>query len=85
MLKVCIPYDWQFIWMIVEGYESIAQISRLFGVGDELGEDAILGRLEGMNDVIKQVNREFKDPDMTTFVCVCILEFLSLYETKIGA
>jgi arsenite/tail-anchored protein-transporting ATPase len=34
----------------------------LFGLGDELNEDAMLGRLEGMKDVIEQVNRQFKDP-----------------------
>lgn len=37
-------------------------MGRLFGVGDEFGEDAILGRLEGMKDLIQQVNRQFKDP-----------------------
>ncbi|XVE77044.1 hypothetical protein DITRI_Ditri13aG0030400 [Diplodiscus trichospermus] len=60
----------------------LSQMTRLFGIDDEFGEDAILGRLEGMKEVIEEVNKQFKDPDLTTFVCVCIPEFLSLYETE---
>ena len=37
-------------------------MTRLFGVDDEFGEDAILGKLEGMKEVIEQVNKQFKDP-----------------------
>lgn len=38
------------------------QMTRLFGVDDDFGEDAVLGKLEGMKDVIEQVNKQFKDP-----------------------
>lgn len=37
-------------------------MTRLFGIDDEFGEDALLRRLEGMKDVIERVNKQFKDP-----------------------
>lgn len=42
-------------------------MTRMFGVDDDFGEDAILGKLEGMKDVIEKVNQQFRDPVRFSF------------------
>lgn len=44
--------------------------------------EAMLTKFEDIVAVVKQINSQFKDPERTTFVCVCIPEFLSLFETE---
>lgn len=60
----------------------IGQATAMMGDNPGATQDAILGRLEETRTVINKVNDMFQDPSMTTFVCVCIPEFLSIYETE---
>jgi len=56
-----------------------AQLSSMFNIGDE---EQMTNKMEATKKVIQEVNSQFKNPDLTSFICVCIPEFLSLYETE---
>jgi arsenite/tail-anchored protein-transporting ATPase len=49
---------------------------------DGLNEDSILEKLDEVKSTVDAVQRRIHDPNETTFVCVCIPEFLSLFETE---
>lgn len=57
------------------------QMTAMMG-GEAGSQEDMFAKLESMREVITEVNTQFKDPEKTTFVCVCISEFLSLYETE---
>jgi len=58
------------------------QFSSVFGIGNGLDVEGMATKLENMKTIIEEANKQFKDPELTTFVCVCIPEFLSVYETE---
>jgi len=81
----------QFPTVLEKALSKVSQLSGRFGPmlngllgasGGPGGIDEIMGKLEGMREMIGEVSKQFKDPELTTFVCVCIPEFLSLYETE---
>jgi anion-transporting ArsA/GET3 family ATPase len=57
-------------------------MSGMLGLQNPGEQGDITSKLESMKSVVTEVNRQFQDADKTTFVCVCISEFLSLYETE---
>ncbi|KAI1608965.1 arsenite-transporting ATPase [Exophiala viscosa] len=84
----------QFPTVLEKALAKISQLSTQFGpmlqtvIGARGGLpgggslDELTQKLEALRETIAEVNTQFKNPDMTTFVCVCIAEFLSLYETE---
>ena len=84
----------QFPTVLEKALGKLSQLSRQFGpmlnsmIGARGGlpngqsMDDLLAKMESLRETISEVNSQFKNADLTTFVCVCIAEFLSLYETE---
>ena len=84
----------QFPTVMEKALAKLSQLSQQFGpmLNSFLGGggrlpngqslDEMLAKMESLRTTIAEVNGQFKDAELTTFVCVCIAEFLSLYETE---
>lgn len=59
----------------------LTQVSAMMGAGQVDIEETV-NKLKETLEIVRTMNAQFKNPEMTTFVCVCIAEFLSLYETE---
>jgi len=60
----------------------IGQTAAMFGGNAAQMQESLTEKLEETRAIINKVNDAFQDPNLTTFVCVCIPEFLSIYETE---
>ncbi|KAK2068308.1 hypothetical protein P8C59_002951 [Phyllachora maydis] len=84
----------QFPSVLEKALAKISQLSTQYGplLNGVLGSSGglpnganlseMMEKLETLRETISEVNAQFKDEALTTFVCVCIPEFLSLYETE---
>ncbi|GAV08447.1 hypothetical protein RvY_18133 [Ramazzottius varieornatus] len=60
-----------------------SQMSSMMGLGQGPSDyDHISKKLDDLLPTIRTINQQFHNPEMTTFVGVCIAEFLSLFETE---
>lgn len=60
----------------------LTQVTAFMGQGGAEGVEAMINKLEQLKGLIDQVHNQIRNPEKTTFVCVCIPEFLSIYETE---
>lgn len=54
----------------------------MVGGPSDVSEESMFAKLQGLKRMVEEVNAQFRDPTLTTFVCVAAAEFLSLFESE---
>ena len=70
---------------MVKLMEMKDKFSGVFSILGESGSQAIekiMSKVEGLKNDVDNLKLVLTNPNLTTFVCVCIPEFLSVYETE---
>uniref|UniRef100_A0A0N5C1Z7 ATPase ASNA1 homolog n=1 Tax=Strongyloides papillosus TaxID=174720 RepID=A0A0N5C1Z7_STREA len=69
---------------IIDVFGQVKPLIGMFSgmVGGNINSEELYQKINEVLVTVRKVNNQFNDPDVTTFVCVCIAEFLSLYETE---
>lgn len=67
--------------MFTSAKSFIAPIISSLGLSED-SMKSLLGSTDGILKDIEEISKQFKDPNLTTFICVAIPEFLALYETE---
>lgn len=67
--------------------DSLGNISGMMGAvnpnkNNPLDIEELYSKMEKFMPAIRKIRDQFRNPEQTTFVAICIAEFLSLYETE---
>lgn len=62
--------------------ELAGKFGGLLGSMGGVDTNGMMNKMAELKELTKLINEQFTDPDITTFIVVCIAEFLSLYESE---
>ena len=60
----------------------ISSATQLMTASTGVTKEGVMDKIANWRERVKEVQSQFADNSKTTFVCVCIPEFLSVYETE---